>query len=77
MTIKDTTKQTTRHGNCVPFILTNTKTGAITYKGSLKEIAHKLKITQAHASVIGQKGTKFKQKYTITRVPFAPTLTFE
>lgn len=60
-----------RHGNCVPFILINEKTKTVTYKGSLKEIANKLKITPQYASCIGQKNTLFKGKYRIKRVAFS------
>lgn len=68
-----------RHGNCVPFIITNVKTGTITYKGSLKEVAHKLKITTANASDIhrrDRKVSKGKSIYTITRLGFDTMVNF-
>ena len=63
-----------RHGNCVPFILTNTKTGAIVYKGSLKEVAEKLKITSSHATTLHQGKKVYKEKYTIARMGFNQTI---
>jgi hypothetical protein len=66
----NTKKKAYRHGNCVPFILTNVKTGTIVYKASLLEIADRLKITPQHASTIGQSGKPYKNKFTIQRMGF-------
>lgn len=73
ITIKDTKK---RHGNCVPFILINNKTGDVTYKGSLKEIAGKLKISPQSASSYHQRNIKVKGKYTIKRIAFSDRVVF-
>ena len=70
-------KKTRRHGNCVPFILTNTKTGAITFKGSLTELADKLKISIQLASYhhrYDKTLTKGKSVYTITRMGYDTTI---
>lgn len=68
-----------RHGNCVPFILINDKTKTITYKGSLKEIAGKLKISQGQASMLHRNKRKHKKgaaTYTIKRVGFSQQVEF-
>lgn len=67
-----------RHGNCVPFLITNVQTGTMTFKGSLNEVADKLKISQSMASYYHSKGskvTKGKSLYTITRMGFDTSIT--
>lgn len=66
-----------RHGNCVPFIVTNVKTGTINFKGSLKEVAKHLKISAGRASMAHRNDrsvTKGRSKYKITRLGFDTTI---
>lgn len=64
-----------RHGNCVPFVVLNQKTGTMLYKGSLKEIAKKLKISEGYASNLHTAKKAYRKIYQIQRMGYAQTIT--
>lgn len=63
-----------RHGNCVPCVIINVKTGTIFYRGSLSEGAKKLKTSGAQMYYYHKSGKLFKSKYKIKKLGFSNEL---
>lgn len=75
MTIKITDSKK-RHGNCVPFVVQNTKTGVIFYSGSLNEVSAKLKISAEILSDAHRHNRVVKNKYIVKRLGFSSNIQF-